>query len=226
MHPFTKITLAAIVAPLLLTGCSTPKKSDWIVLFDGKSTDAFRGYQQTSFPDKCWTVENGTLKAIPGDDVTDLVTKEQFESFDLQLEWRISPAGNSGVMYHVSEAFERPWNSGPEMQVLDDEKHGDGKNPKTSAGSLYALIAPENKHLKPVGEWNKARLIIRGHHVEHWLNGAKVVEYELGSEALTGLIGESKFKKMPDFAKETTGHIDLQHHHNEVWFRNIKVRRL
>ena len=228
MHTFTKLTFAAVIAPLLLTSCSTPngQKSDWIVLFDGKSADAFRSYKGDSFPDKAWAVEDGTLKTIHSDSPVDLVTKEIFESFDLRLEWRISPGGNSGVMYHVSEDFDNPWQTGPEMQVLDDDKHGDGKNPKTSAGALYALIAPTNKHLKPVGEWNSVRLLVQGKHVEHWLNGNKIVEYELGSDELAALIAKSKFKHMPRFAQETSGHIDLQHHHDIVWYRNIKVRRL
>jgi hypothetical protein len=112
------------------------------------------------------------------------------------------------------------------MQILDDTRHPDGKNPKTSAGALYALIAPKDKELKPVGEWNKARLIINGNHGEHWLNGKKVVEYELNSKELNDLIAKSKFASMPRFAKEPSGHIVLQHHHDEVWFRNVRIRRL
>src|SRR5438105_4111599 len=118
MNSFTKIFLGASLAAFL-TSCATNKNSGWITLFDGKSTDAFRGYKKDSFP-KCWTVDDGVLKAIPGDDVADLVTKEEFENFDLRLEWRISPGGNSGVMYHVQETFDHPFMTGPEMQVLDD----------------------------------------------------------------------------------------------------------
>jgi hypothetical protein len=224
-----KSTLA-LCAVSVLTACGSLQQanaqSDWITLFDGKSTDAFRGYKRDSFPNKGWKVENGLLKTIPGGDVVDLVTKENFENFELQLEWKISPGGNSGVMYHVSEEFKNAWQTGPEMQVLDDSKHKDGQNPKTSAGALYALIPPTNKKLEPVGEWNKVRLVVNGNHVEHWLNGVKVVEYELNSPELTKLIAESKFKPFPKFAKEKTGHIDLQNHHDEVWYRNIKVRRL
>ena len=163
---------------------------------------------------------------MAGGDEVDLVTREKFEDFELQLDWRISPGGNSGVIYRVSEDFPQSYNTGPEMQVLDDAKHKDGENPKTSAGALYALIAPKNKILKPVGEWNHARLLVQGNHVEHWLNGSKVVEYELGSQELKSLIADSKFNKMPGFAKEKTGHVCLQHHHDEVWYRNVKIRRL
>jgi hypothetical protein len=233
MNPLFKPAFA-FCALLLLSGCTTPdqsstprgKGSGWIALFDGQSTDAWRGFKRDSFPDKGWKVENGALATITGGDVVDLITKEQFESFELQLEWKVSPSGNSGVIYHVSEEFKAPWHTGPEMQVLDDDKHNDGKNPKTSAGALYALIAPKNKVLKPVGEWNQAKLIINHNHGEHWLNGVKIVEYELNSPELNTLIAASKFSTMPRFAKEQTGHICLQNHHDAVWFRNIKVKKL
>ncbi|MEO5804383.1 MAG: DUF1080 domain-containing protein [Verrucomicrobiota bacterium] len=226
----TLIKSLFIFSALILAGCSSPQspstKSSWSWLFDGKSTDAFRGYKRDSFPDKGWKVENGTLKTIAGGEVVDLITKEKFQDFDLHLDWKISPGGNSGIMYHVSEDLPASYNTGAEMQVLDDAKHNDGKNPKTSAGALYALIAPKNKHLKPVGEWNHARLRVRGNHVEHWLNLRKIVEYDLGSKELNDLIAQSKFKEMPRFAKEKTGHIVLQNHHDEVWYRNIRIHRL
>jgi hypothetical protein len=192
-------------------------------LFDGKSTDAWRGYKRETFPEKGWVVDNGALKTVVGGDRVDLVTKETFKDFDLSLEWKLSPGGNSGVMYDVAENQDESYYTGPEMQVLDDAGHKDGKEPKTSAGALYALIAPVGKVLKPVGEWNKARLVKKGTHVEHWLNGVKLLEYELGSPALTALIAESKFKAWPQFAKEGQGHIVLQHHGQEAWFRNITI---
>ncbi len=226
MNSVAKFFVASLA--LILAGCSTPHgckpKSTWVVLFDGKSADAFRGYKRDSFPDKSWKVENGTLKTIPGGEVVDLVTKEQFESFDLRLDWRISPGGNSGIIYHASENFPHSYNTGLEMQVLDDSKHRDGGNPKTSAGALYSLIAPKGKKLQPVGEWNHARLLVCGKRVQHWLNGRKIVEYELGSEALKKWIAQSKFKDMPRFAQEKSGHIALQNHHDEVWYRNIRIR--
>ncbi|MEP6662870.1 MAG: DUF1080 domain-containing protein, partial [Verrucomicrobiota bacterium] len=208
--------------------CSSPhtKSPDWIVLFDGTSTDAFRGYKRDVFPDKGWKLENGLLKTVVGGDVVDLMTKEQFQDFELKLEWRISPGGNSGVIYRVAETGANSYNTGPEMQILDDAKHKDGKNPKTSSGALYALIAPTNKVLEPVGGWNQSRLIVRGNHVEHWLNGRRVVAYELGSPELEKLIAESKFSSMPGFAKEKKGYLCLQHHRDEVWYRNVKIRRL
>jgi hypothetical protein len=217
------VTGALWMAAVVGAGAAEP---GFEVLFDGTSTAAWRGFRRESFPDKGWAVVDGALKTVVGGDRCDLVTREAFDDFELELEWRVSPGGNSGVFYDVSEAGEQVWHTGPEMQVLDDQRHRDGQDPKTSAGSLYALLAPAGKTLRPVGEFNLARLVKRGRHVEHWLNGAKVVEYELMSPALAGLIAASKFKDMPRFAKEGRGHIALQHHGEEVAFRNIRVRRL
>src|SRR3989442_8663558 len=185
------------------------KPGKWKVLFDGKSVDKWRGYKMNSFPDHSWKVEDGALKAIAGADGPDIVTKEKFGNFELELEWKVSPGANSGIMYRVSEDFGAPYETGPEMQVLDDDKHAHGPDPKTSAGSPYALIAPKNKKLKPVGEWNKVRIVVQDNQVAHWLNGVKVVEFGLGSAELNQLIAGSKFKDMPRFAKEKTGYIDF-----------------
>jgi len=194
------------------------------VLFDGTSTDAWRGFKRDAFPTKGWVVENGALKTEVGGDQVDIVTRDTFKDFDLELEWRVFPGGNSGVFYDVGETLDETWETGPEMQVLDDARHADGKDPKTSAGSLFALIGPRAKVAKPAGEWNKARLVKKGAHVEHWLNGTKIVEYELGSPALAALIAGSKFKDMPRYAKEGQGHIALQHHGEEAWFRNVRIK--
>jgi hypothetical protein len=202
------------------------KKGKWETLFDGQSIDKWRGYKKDAFPNTSWLVEDGTLRTNPKADPVDIVTKENYDHFELQLEWRVTPGANSGIMYHVGEDFEEAWYTGPEMQVLDDQKHPDGKDPRTSAGALYALIAPHDKELKPVGEWNQVRLIVKGNHVEHWLNEKKILEYELGSPELQKLIAQSKFADKPKFAKLSTGHIVLQHHHDEVWYRNIRVRKL
>jgi hypothetical protein len=202
------------------------KKEKFEILFDGKSTDKWRGYKRQDFPAMAWAVEDGALKTNPKADPVDIVTKESYDNFDLQFEWRVTPGANSGVIYLMNEDFDEAWNTGPEYQILDDEKHADGKNPKTSAAALYALIAPRDKELKPVGEWNQGRILVQDKHVEHYLNGKKVVEYDLGSPALEALISKSKFASMPKFAKLETGHIALQHHHDEVAYRNVKVRRL
>jgi len=210
-----------------LNGAETRHKpGKWEVLFDGKTTDKWRGYKMNSFPDQSWKVEDGILKTVPGGNGSDIVTKENYGNFELELEWKVTSGANSGIMYHVAEDFDAPYQTGPEMQVLDDDKHADGKNPKTSAGALYDLIAPKNKSLKPVGQWNKVRIVAQGSHVEHWLNGVKVVEYDLASPELKELIARSKFKDWSKFGQEKIGHIDLQHHGDEVWYRKIRVRRL
>jgi hypothetical protein len=219
--------LAGLVLMLAIS-CypAVAKKGKWKVLFDGKSTDAWRGFRQDSFPDKVWKVEDGTISTIVGGESRDIITKDKYQDFELKLEWKIAPGGNSGIIYLVSEDFDETWQTGPEMQVLDDTKHRDGKDPKTSAGALYALIAPVNKKLKPVGRWNKVRLIVHNGHVEHRLNGKKVVDYELGSDELKRLIAGTKFKDFPRFAENREGHVALQYHGDEVWYRKIKIRSL
>ncbi len=214
---------------LAVTALLTPwvQAADWIVLFDGNSTAAWREYRKPEFPAKGWEVVDGTLHVKAGGGAGDLVTRQQFQDFDLEFEWKVSPGANSGVMYHVSEKFDAPWHTGPEYQVLDDSKHADGKNPKTSASALYALVASSSeKALRPVGEWNSARIVLRGTQLEHWLNGKKVVALDLDSPETRALIGGSKFKDMPRFARETRGHICLQDHGDDVWFRNIRIRPL
>jgi len=220
-----KLFLVSTLTGLLAFAVAAPA-ADWIVLFDGKPTDKLRGYKMKEFPSQYWAIENGALKTVPGKAV-DLVTVDQFEDFELEFEWKVAPGGNSGVMYRVAETGSAPYQTGPEYQVLDDDKHPDGRNPKTSSGSLYALIAPSNgKTLKPVGEFNSSRIVFRKNKVEHWLNGAKTVEYEWGSEEVKGLVTKSKFASMKEFMTRNEGHVDFQHHGQEVWFRNMRIRRL
>jgi hypothetical protein len=197
----------------------------WQVLFDGTSVDAFRGYKTQDFPKESWSIEGEALKTNP-DHPLDLITREQFGDFELELEWKVEKEANSGIMYHVSEDFPETYMTGPEMQVVDDDNTDDGKDPKTSAGSLYALIAPKNKKYNPVGQWNKVRIRVSGPHVEYWMNGGKIVEYELGSPELNELIAASKFKAWPKFAKNPTGYIALQNHGGVTWYRNIRIRKL
>lgn len=224
-----------LLASLALVGCAThdhhksssPGKSKWIVLFDGKNTDNLRGYRQAAFPAQGWAVVDGTLKTVPKQPRVDLVSRERFKDFEWEFEWKVSPGGNSGVFYGVQETDGPAYSTGPEYQVLDDSKHRDGANPLTSAGSLYALIAPNaSKTLKPVGEFNKSRIVSKNGHIEHWLNGAKVVEYNWNSPEVKSLVKNSKFNTMPRFMENLEGHVALQHHGEEVWFRNIRIRRL
>jgi len=215
--------LAVTAAVGILSSAAADAAARARVLFDGAKTDAWRAFKRDSFPTRGWGVEKGTLFPIVGGDRVDLVTKDMYKDFDLELEWKVGPSGNSGVMYDVAETEPETYYTGPEMQVLDDAAHKDGQNPKTSAGSLYALIAPSSKVVKPAGEWNKARIVKKGNHVEHWLNGTKIVEYELGSPALAALITDSKFKDWKRFGKEGQGHIVLQHHGDPAWFRNVRI---
>jgi hypothetical protein len=203
------------------------KKDGWKLLFDGKTTKGWRKFKGKEMPDK-WKVVDGALVFLPKGGKTggDIVTRDQYANFDLLIDWKISEGGNSGIMYRVSEEKDAPFFTGPEYQLLDNAKHSDGKNPKTCAASCYALYAPKKDVTKPVGEWNHTRLLVNGNHVEHWLNGVKVVEYDLGSEDWNKRVEDSKFKDMDRFGKETKGHIDLQDHGNRVEFRNIKIRVL
>ena len=224
--PLAGTALAALV---LIAPAAAAAAAGWKVLFDGKSTDAWRGYSRDAFPTGCWVIEGNTLKTVSGGkQPCDLVTREPYRDFELELEYKLTPGGNSGVLYRVAELPGEPsWHSGPELQILDDDKYRQN-SPKNWTGSLYDLIAaPTDKVVKPVGEWNKVRVLVRDNHVEHWLNGKKVVEYELGSDALKTLIAGSKFKDMPRFAREPEGYIALQHHEGgDVWFRNVRVRRI
>ena len=195
----------------------------WIDLFDGTSTAELRGYGQDSFP-ASWVVEDGELRTIPGSGV-DLITNGTFTDFELEFEWRLGEAGNSGVMYRVIESDAPSWASGPEYQVLDDVGHPDGRDPRTSAASLYGLIAPNaDKRLEPVGSYNTGRIVVRDGHVEHWLNGRLVLSYEWASPDVRALIGASKFRDTPAFMTADGGAIVLQHHGEEVWFRMVRIR--
>jgi hypothetical protein len=212
------------------------KSAGWKLLFDGKTWNGWRGFRREKMPDEGWAIEDGSIKHLAGNGEQskqggDIITVGKYDNFELQLEWRISAGGNSGIKYLVDEDMVKTGYSGLgfEMQVLDDEGHPDakmGKDGNRTASALYDLIPPQNKVLHQVGEWNQVRVIINGSHVEHWLNGAKVLEFELGSPQLKSLIAESKYKSIPGFGEVRKGHILLQDHGHEVWFRNIKLREL
>lgn len=154
----------------------------------------------------------------------DIITVDQFASFELALEWQIAPGGNSGVMYRVSESADATFLTGPEMQVLDNAGHPDGASPLTSAGACYGLYPPSATVARPAGAWNEARIIVRDARVEHWLNGVKIVEYELGSVEWLTRLQASPFRDVPGYGREPRGHIALQDHGDRVAYRGIKIR--
>ena len=229
------------VIPNLLT----PQESQagWRLLFDGSTFTGWRGLGYDSVPSAHWKIENGAIKKIAKGQVPrmadgqpaaggDLITTDTFRDFELTFDWKISPAGNSGVKYNVSEELSManaPNHAalGFEYQVLDDSLHEDNKIPSHRAGALYDLIPPNsNKRLRPVGDWNSSRIVFRGNHGEHWLNGAKVVDYDLGTPLMDSLLAASKYHSIPGFAERRAGHIVLQDHGDEVYFRNIKIHVL
>lgn len=229
---------------LPLNALSAPEKAQgWILLFDGKTFNGWRGLGRDRVPEAHWTIEAGAIKKIPSKNVPlqkdgqpleggDLMTIDEFEDFELVFEWKTSPAGNSGVKYNVSEEMSvaKPPKYaalGFEYQVLDDDKHPDAKNgPKRTAAALYDLVPPQNKKLRPVGEFNSAKIVFVGKHGEHWLNGEKVLEFDLGSPLFEELLAQSKYKDILHFADKRKGHIVLQDHTDAVWYRNIKIRPL
>ncbi|MBP6668817.1 MAG: DUF1080 domain-containing protein [Gemmatimonadales bacterium] len=195
----------------------------WTSLFDGRSTAGWRGYHQATVP-AGWTVVDGALTRTG--EGGDIITVGEYGSFELELEWQVAPGGNSGVMYRVTEEGEYSYHTGPEMQILDDAAHADGLNRLTAAGACYGLYAGPAGVVKPAGEWNTARIVVRGSQVEHWLNGQRVVSYELGSADWTAKVAASKFAQWPGYGRAARGHIALQDHGDRVAFRHIRLREL
>ena len=205
---------------------SCSNKTEWVMLFNGTKVEGLRGYKMDSFPWESWVIKDGNLKTVPGKHGVDIISKDTFEDFELELEWRLQSGGNSGIFYFATEEGDYIWQSAPEMQVLDNEVHQDRLRKVTSAGALYDLIAPSKEVVNPIGEFNRVKIISKNKQIEHWLNGEKIVDYQIGSETIRDLISKSKFKNMPLFFKSSSGHIGLQGDHGEVWYRNIRIRKL
>src|SRR5512145_698957 len=192
--------------------------------------NGWRGYKKTDATGTRWKIENGLLSVDPGDGkdtrgALDIITTDTYDQFELSFEWRVSQGGNSGVKYFVLE--DRDSAIGHEYQIIDDERHADAKvGPKRQTAAFYDVLAATDRPLKPAGEFNQSRIVVRGRSVEHWLNGTRVLHYELASPALMTAIEQSKFKGIERFGKPQKGHILLQDHGDRVWYRNIKVRRL
>ncbi|HWW86593.1 MAG TPA: DUF1080 domain-containing protein [Vicinamibacterales bacterium] len=194
------------------------------VLFDGSSLDQWRGYKSQTVP-AGWTIVNREL--TKNGSVGDLVSKDEFANFELTLAWKIGEAGNSGIFYRGTEEYDHIYWSAPEYQLLDDIKAEDNKTRLTCAGSAYALYPSPPGHLKAVGEWNATRIVVNGNHVEHWLNGVKLLEYELGGPDWEAKVKASKFNAWPNYGRAKRGHIGLQGDHSgALAFRDVHVREL
>jgi len=221
----------------------TEKRNGWTLLFNGEDFTNWTGLGRDSIPPEHWIVENGAIRKVESDSVPtapdgqpleggDIMTTETYRDFELKLEWKASTAGNSGIKYNVSDSLStahEPQHAalGFEYQLLDDERHPDSELANHRASALYDLIAPnDQKSLQPVGEWNTARVVLQGSHGEHWLNGEKVLEYDLESPEFDSLFAESKYADTDGFRTRRDGHIVLQDHSDDFWFRNIKIREL
>ena len=214
----------AIALTTIVPQSMAQSAAKWRVLFDGTSLDAWRGYKSDKVP-AGWKIVDRTL-AKDGR-VEDIVSKDEFGDFELVMDWKIGEAGNSGIFYRGTEEYEHIYWSAPEYQLLDDAKASDNKTRLTCAGAAYAIYPSPPGHLKPVGEWNTARIVARGAHVEHWLNGFKLLEYELQSPDWEAKVKESKFKDWPHYGRAKRGHIALQGDHSgALAFRNIRIREI
>lgn len=215
---------------------TAPEDEGWIVMFDGTSTDGWRGYDKESFPEQGWVIEDGALKCVgsgegeAGGQGGDIIYDQKFKDFHLKLEWKISEGGNSGILYLAQEIEGEPiWKSAPEMQILDNERHIDanlGKDGNRQAGSLYDLIPAKPQNAVPAGGWNQIEIMVYQGTVIHKQNGEVVVEYHLGTPDWEEMVANSKFADFPEFGKYVEGYIGLQDHGNDVWFKNIMIKDL
>jgi len=241
MRPFKRSTAVVVAgtAFVLLAGSRTlanrpiPNQSairnsksamSWRVLFDGKSLEQWRGYKSPA-PPPGWKIADGTL--TKDGRVADIMTKDTFGDFELELDWKIGEAGNSGIFYRGTEEYDHIYWSAPEYQLLDDIKGADNKTRLTCAGAAYAIYPSPAGHLKPVGDWNNTRIVVRGAHVEHWLNGVKLLEYELWSSDWEAKVKASKFKDWPNYGRAKQGHIAFQgDHEGSLAFRSVRIREV
>ncbi|MHC4855005.1 MAG: 3-keto-disaccharide hydrolase [Planctomycetota bacterium] len=236
-----KSLLILLLIALVCSCASTQKKSEeadgWTMLWDGKTTNGWRGAKLDHFPESGWVIEDGVLTVLEsggGESAAggDIVTVDKYSDFELKLDFKLTPGANSGIKYFVDPALNKGRGSsiGLEYQLLDDKRHKDAKlgshEGSRTLASLYDLIKAENKHPHPIGQWNHARIVSKGNHVEHWLNGVKVLEYERKTPEFRQCVKESKYKKWPGFGEWTHGHILLQDHGNTVSFKNIMIKEL
>lgn len=215
---------AALAAPAVNQLTDAEKAAGWKLLFDGKTTEGWRTFKKQTFPAKGWVVEDGWLHC-QGKGGGDIISDAEFGDFELQWEWRIAPGGNSGLKYFVIET--RNSALGQEYQMIDDESSPDAKSlsGKQVTASFYDVLKPAvHPPTRPPGEINQSRILVKGNHVEHWLNGVMVLEYECSSDAVKAAVAASKFKTTAGFGDKLKGHILLQDHQSKVWFRDVKIR--
>ena len=218
LHP------ALVVLALALTSAARPAPGPWRSVFDGKSLDGW-GIYKSDAPPKKWVIKDGML--TKDGNASDLVSKDQFGDFELELEWNIGEAGNSGIFYRGTEEYDAIYWSAVEYQLLDNVKADDNKKPNHLAASAYDLFPAPAEAAKPAGQWNHTRIVAKGNHVEHWLNGKKVVSYDIGSPEWDAALKASKFTQYPNFAKAPKGHLGIQGNHpGSLALRNIRIREL
>jgi len=202
------------------------KKAGWKLLFDGKSTDGWRPFKNNETDS--WEVVNGQLHSKKDGSAKrgDIITKEQYGDFELKVDWRVDKGANSGIIYHALETHTVSYETGPEYQVIDDEGYAEKLEDWQKSGADYAMHAPSSLMAKPVGQYNHARIVVKGDHVEHWLNGIKVADFHTRTPEWEKLKQAGKFKDYPDYGTAKRGYIALQDHGGGVWFKNIKIKKL
>jgi len=235
MKNFALLTLLFFTATLFAQDnvlTKQEKKEGWKLVFDGKTTNGWRGYSKQAFPEKGWDIQDGSLHVLTNGGGGDIILDQKLTNFVLELDWKISEGGNSGIFIFGRELEGKPiYFSAPEMQVLDNDRHSDakaGKDGNHKSGSLYDMIPANPQNTKPAGEWNHVKIIAQNGKIELWQNNAKVVEFTMGTEEWKKMSADSKFKDWPEFVNNNAkdGYIGLQDHGNEVWFKNIKVNVL
>jgi len=230
-----KSIVAVAVVTWALTSATVPAQGQWKSLFDGKSLDAWRIYKSDKAPKMCetpgakdcWEVKDGVLQK--DGHANDIVSKDQFGDFELELDWNIGEASNSGIFYRGTEEYDAIYWSAVECQLLDNVKADDNKKPNHLAGSAYDLFAAPAEATKPAGQWNQLRIVAKGNHVEHWMNGQKVVSYDVGTPEWEAALKASKFSpaRYPNFAKAPKGYLGIQGNHpGSLTLRNIRIREL